>query len=191
MSAVAGPFFAAAGLLGVAGAAKVARPSSTVRALRAAALPGTATGEGLGAPVAGRLLGVVEVAVAVAALALGGRATAGLVAATYAGFALFTARLLRTAGAGADCGCFGAETSPASSIHIVVNLVIAAIAGLAVAWPTRPLAGVLGDQPLAGLPFLGVTVVSGWLLFAFLTVVPDLRAAAAEASGASPSAARP
>ena len=115
MTAVAGPFFAAAGLLGVAGALKLLRPASTAQALRTAGLGGAASGGGrLGSATIGRLVGGAELALAAAALILGGRLPAGLVAVTYLGFAVFTARLLRTAEAGASCGCFGAGDEPAS-----------------------------------------------------------------------------
>ncbi len=185
MTVVAGPFFAAAALLGAAGALKVVRPRSTVDALRSASLPGTRSGAGpLAAPWAGRLLGLGELAVAVAALGFGGRAAAALVFAAYLGFALFTARLLRVAEAGAPCGCFGAEDSPARPLHVLVNAMIAATAAAAVAWPTPGLRAVLAEQPGRGLPFLGLTAMCGWLLFVMLTVVPDLQSVmSADSSG--------
>ncbi len=178
MTVVAGPLFATAGLLGAAGVLKTTRPTSTMKALRAARLPGSGpTGRRMAAPWIGRLLGLVEIAIAASALTFGGRLAAGLVVIAYIGFSLFTARLLRMAGAGASCGCFGAEESPAAPIHIVVNAGIAAAAALAVRWPTPGIGKVLGDQPLAGVPFLILTGLCGWLLFALLTVVPNLQAA--------------
>jgi Methylamine utilisation protein MauE len=166
MSALAGPFFAAALLLAVAGGLKVARPRSAALAMRSAGLPGSV--------LIGRLLGVVEIGIAVAALVVGGPVTAALVAACYLGFAGFVVRLRRRAGAQADCGCFGAETSPASPVHVVLNLVLAAVSLAAVAWPTDGIVDVLADSPAAGIPFLGFTLLLTWLLLVAFTVVPDL-----------------
>ncbi len=181
MTVVAGPFFAAAGLLGAAGAMKVVQPASAVEALRAARLPGSRSRRPIVERlIVGRVLGMVEVLIAVAAVVFGGRATAALLAAVYLGFALFTARLLHTAEAGASCGCFGAESSPAAPLHAVVNGGIALLAASAVAWPTAGLADVLRHQPLGGFPFLGLCAVFGWLLFAVLTALPELQAAIAD-----------
>jgi hypothetical protein len=38
-------------------------------------------------------------------------------------------------------------------------------------------AAVLGDQPLAGLPFVVLTALAGWLWYVMLEVIPDLQAA--------------
>lgn len=189
MTVVAGPFLAAAGLLGAAGCMKLVQPGATLEALRAARVPGTRSGRtSLDRLVVGRSLGLAEVVVAVAAVLFGGRVTASLVAAAFAGFALFTARLLHTAGAGASCGCFGAESSPAEPLHIVANATIAVMAALAVVWPTPGIGAVLRHQPLGGVPFLALCAAFAWLLFAVLTVVPDLRPATAgtTAGGAGP-----
>lgn len=166
MSPLAGPFFAAALLLVVAGGLKVARPRSAAHAMRTAGLPGTA--------FLGRLLGVVEIVIAVAAIVVGGRVAAALVALCYVGFACFVVQLRRRAGAHADCGCFGAEESPASPVHVVLNLVLAAVALASVVWPTDGIADVLADSPAAGVPFVGFTLLLSWLLLVGFTVVPDL-----------------
>src|SRR6478736_6369167 len=110
MIVVAGPLFAAAGLLAAAGAVKLVQPASTIDALRAAALPGTRTAGRVHDRLwVGRLLGLFEVAVAVIALSIGGRLAGVLISAVYLGFAFFTVRLLSIAGAGASCGCFGGD----------------------------------------------------------------------------------
>ncbi|MGH3664830.1 MAG: hypothetical protein ACRDU8_01845, partial [Egibacteraceae bacterium] len=75
MSLLAGPYWAAALLLAVAGAPKILRPHPTVRALRALWLPAT--------PPLVRVLGAVEVGVGLAAVVLGGPLFALLVAASY------------------------------------------------------------------------------------------------------------
>ena len=79
---LAGPVFAFAVLLGAAGALKLGRPEGAVRALRAAGLPGP--------PLAVRALGMAEVLLAAAVLAVGGRIAAALTAVAYLGFAAFT-----------------------------------------------------------------------------------------------------
>ncbi|MCU1354116.1 MAG: hypothetical protein JWM05_3325 [Acidimicrobiales bacterium] len=170
MSPFAGPFFAGAGLLAVAGGLKVVRPLAAARAMRDAGLPGSRT--------TARALGVVELAVAGAALAVGGRVPALLVGACYVGFALFIVQLRRRSGAAADCGCFGTDSTPATGTHVVVNGGLATVAALAAVWPTTGLPHVMSETPLAGIPFLGFTLVCGWLVLVLLTVVPELQAAA-------------
>lgn len=178
MTVAAGPFFAASGLLGAAGLLKLARPAPTVAALRAARLPGTLGRHSpLSSFAAGRGLGLAELVVAVAALGFGGRLPAALVALWYLSFTVFTARLLQVAGRGASCGCFGVEESPAAPLHVVVNGAIAVVAASAVVWPTRGIGAVLGSQPWGGIPFVGLSAICGWLLFAMLTVLPELRSA--------------
>ncbi len=183
MTVVAGPFLAAAGLLAAAGAVKLVQPGSTVEALRAAKLPrGRSRRLRADRLLVGRAVGLMEIGVAVTAVVFGGRVAAALVAAVYLGFSLFTARLLHTAEAGASCGCFGAESSPAAPSHIVVNGGIALLTGSVVVWPTEGLLDVLRSQPFGGLPFLALCAVFGWLLFAMLTALPELQSALAGAS---------
>ncbi|MCU0269170.1 MAG: hypothetical protein MUF83_11060 [Acidimicrobiales bacterium] len=176
MSVLAGPVFALAGLLGAAGVLKLARPDGTRKALRAAGLPD---------PVAGVwVLALAEIVLAVAAVVYGNRLTSTLLTVAYLGFAVFAARLVQKAGAAASCGCFGIETAPATSLHVGVNVVAAAVCGASVAAPTGGIADVLGAQPLAGVPFLVLTALCGWLVYALLTLVPDLQLAIAELDGA-------
>ena len=171
-SAVAGPFVAASALLGVAGVVKLVRPAGTVEALRAAALPGSA-------PLS-RALGAAELAVAVAAVAVGSRPLALLVVASYLGFAGFTMRLIARRGGTAGCGCFGEARTPASSLHVVLNLALAATAVLGAIAPPGGVADVLAVQPLAGIPFLALTALCTWLAFVAFTLLPEVTAAAAE-----------
>jgi len=170
-SVVAGPFFAAAALLGLAAVVKLLRPDGTVRALRAADLPA--------APPLARGLGAVELVVAVAALATGSRPAALLVVASYLAFAAFTMRLVARRGGTADCGCFGASSTPASTLHVALNLAVAATAALAAAAPPGGMAGVVADQPLAGVPFLTLSALCTWLAYLAFTLLPEVLAAAA------------
>ncbi len=170
---LAGPFVVVAALLALGGLLKARRPAATARALRDAGL-------GSLAPAA-RAMGVVEVAVGAGALAFGGRPLAVLVAAAYAGFAAFVALALARRAPVADCGCFGSASSPPSRAHLAFDLVATAVA---VAWATGAapgLASIVGDQPLAGVPFLALATVGTGLAYAVLTVLP--RALAEAASG--------
>lgn len=169
MSPLAGPFFAAVLVLGVAGALKVARPDPTRLALRAAGLPSTA--------LVARGVGVVELAVAVWALALGGRAAAGAVAVAYGAFAAFSAVVHRRSHGRASCGCFGSSSTPLTTFHVAVDAALATVALTAVVWPVPGLATVLADTPWAGIPFLAYTLLLAWLIEVSLTSLPELQAA--------------
>ncbi|MGZ4727631.1 MAG: MauE/DoxX family redox-associated membrane protein [Acidimicrobiales bacterium] len=174
MSLLAGPVLALAGLLAFSGVQKVAWPDAAAQAMRAGGLPGSTGSTG---QLSGRLLGLVEVAVAAAALVWGNAATAAALAVVYAGFALFSWRLLVRTDATASCGCFGQAEAPVTRLHAVLNAVAAVTCVAAIAWPTGDVAAVLGDQPLAGLPFLVLTALAGWLWYVMLEVIPDLQAA--------------
>jgi len=174
MSLLAGPVLALAGLLAFSGVQKVAWPEAAAEAMRAAGIPGT---RGSGGQVRGRLLGLVEVAAAVAALVWGSAATAGALAVVFAGFALFSWRLLVRTDATASCGCFGQAEAPVTRLHVVLNAVAALVCAAAIVWPTGDVAAVLGDQPLAGVPFVALTALAGWLWYVMLELIPDLQAA--------------
>src|SRR4051812_28063171 len=96
-------FSAAAILLVIAGASKIASPYMAQASLSTARLP---------APLAGvRVLALAEVAIGAAALIEPSTLTAAVAALAYGVFCLFTLRLLRMADEGVDCGCFGGAGS--------------------------------------------------------------------------------
>ncbi len=169
MSALAGPVFAAALLLVAAGVVKVARPDTTRIALRTAGLPSR--------PWAARLIGVGELLVAGYALLAGGRAGTLLIAGAYAGFALFAERLRRMGRGRVSCGCFGTSSAPVSTLHVGVNLVIVAVAGVAAIRPPAGAVTVARATPLGGVVFAGFTLMLAWLVLVLLTAVPELLAA--------------
>ena len=170
MSPLAGLVFAAALLLGSAGVGKAARPGATRIALRSAGLPAS--------ELAARALGVAEVAIAVAALLVGGPVATGLVALSYLGFACFARRLdTRTRGS-APCGCFGASSAPVGTLHVAINLLIAVGVAIAAVDAPGPIWDAAGDTPWAGVPFIGLTLLLTWLLYAALTTLPEALAAA-------------
>jgi hypothetical protein len=171
MSILAGPVFAVALVMGVAGVLKLARPRTAARAMRAAGLPAS--------PLAVRALAVTEIVVAAAALAFGTALTAAAMAVYYAGFAVFATVLIRRAGSTAPCGCFGeAKADEATTwVHVGMNVAAAILCLAAVVWPTGGIGDVMAGQPLAGIPFAVLTVLCAWLWYLALTVVPALVAA--------------
>lgn len=169
MSPFAGPLFAAALVLGLAGAVKATRPDPTRIALRSAGLPGPAW--------LARAIGGGELAVAGYALAVGGRMAAALVAAAYVAFAVFAEVVRRRSRGRASCGCFGASDAPVGTLHVVADLVVAAVVVGAVVDPTAGIGAVATDTPAAGVPFVAATLLLAWLLQVLLTAVPELQAA--------------
>jgi hypothetical protein len=169
MSPFAGPLFAAAALLAAAGVAKVATPAATRVALRSAGLPSSAP--------AARALGAIELAIAAAALAIGGRVPAALTAAAYLGFAWFARRLDRATRGTASCGCFGASSAPVGTVHIAFDLATAVLLVGAVANPAAGIATAIDDTPWSGAPFLALTALLTWMAYVSLTILPATLAA--------------
>ncbi len=147
---------AAAVVLAIAGVAKLAKPAVTAEAIRAARLPSSAA--------AVTALGFVELVLGVSVAVWSPRPGAGLLAAFYVGFALFSWRLLIVRGPSASCGCFGQRDAPIGVEHVAVNLVVAVLAGATAAG-----VGGGGVDPVA-------TVVGTVVLLALLAGVPVLRA---------------
>ena len=169
MDALAGPYLASALLLVVAGAAKVRDPLPLVRALRSARLP---------APVAGvRLLAAAEAALGAAAVALGGRLTALLVAASYAAFTAFVLLARTRGGVLASCGCFGRADTPPTTGHALATGLLAVLALSVAAAPLGTLPQVLAAGPGAGLPLVLAPVTVAVLVHGVLALLPALRVA--------------
>ncbi|MFV2039609.1 MAG: MauE/DoxX family redox-associated membrane protein, partial [Acidimicrobiales bacterium] len=161
MTAVAGPFLIVCTILGLGGVAKIVAPISARRAIRAAGIPVPV--------VAVRSLGVAEVALACAAALKGGRILPSAVGVAYVAFALFVVLMLRRS-EGTSCGCFGNADTPASWLHVVVNVASAGIAFGAIGIGT--LGDVLSAQPWAGIPLLGLVALGTYLVFLMLTALP-------------------
>src|SRR6478609_1604875 len=115
MAPTGGIFDALAVLLGIAGVAKLIRPAGVTAALDQLHPPGWNV---LGQWPVARGLGIVELAVALAALSVAGRMWATVLTAFYLGFTVVAWRL--AAGPATDCGCFGAATSPVNRTHVLV-----------------------------------------------------------------------
>ena len=167
MPIITGPFHVIAGLLLIAGAAKLVRPGPTADVAKAAGIPASR--------LLVRVFAIAEIAAALAAIALGGPTSAGAVAVMYMAFAGFIlmlkARDIKTAG----CGCFGQESEdPPGSFHIVVDVIAAVIAVTAGVVSVPDVAAVRAEQPLAGVPYVGFVALGVWLLMVMLSDLPRL-----------------
>ncbi|MHB1713069.1 MAG: MauE/DoxX family redox-associated membrane protein [Acidimicrobiales bacterium] len=174
-----GPYLVACTLLVIAGPVKFVRPDDTARAL----VPIT--------PAPLRLLlgfrylriliragALIEVAVGAVALFEPGPVPAALLAATYCAFAAVVLFVRSRGGAIASCGCFGNPDTPATRLHVVVNLVLG-LSGVAVACDSpidRTLAGAFAGQPLAGIPLAIACALCVWLTYLVLSSLPKLHA---------------
>jgi hypothetical protein len=157
-------FAAAAILLVVAGASKIASPYMAQASLSTAGLP---------APLAGvRVLALVEVAIGGGALLEPSTLTAALAALAYGVFCLFTLRLLRMADEGVDCGCFGGAGSEVSGAHVALNAAAFAVCAAAAIAPPPDLGWVLHRAPLTALAVCIGTGAIAYASFVAFTVFP-------------------
>ena len=119
--------------------------------------------------VGARIAGLMEIALGVWVVATGSRIACAVLSVAYVVFALVVVAA-RRAGA-PSCGCFGASAAPPSAVHVVVNLVSAAIAALAAATgDVEGIATTISDQPLAGVPFVLLLGTGAWLVISLDTV---------------------
>jgi hypothetical protein len=168
-----GIYLVACTLLVAAGTAKALHPTDTARALATLAeqpmeriRPLVFMGS-----VAEAVLGCIAILVP-------RPVPAGLVALSFAGFALFVAYARRKGGALSSCGCFGTPDTPATKLHIVVNVGLAAAAGsVACAGLSGSIVSILAGQPGHGLPLVAASAVCAWLAFLALSVLAELQAA--------------
>ncbi len=174
-----GLYLIGSALLAVAGIAKALRPGDTARAL-AGVLPGR-----LQLRRTVRIGAACEALIGLIALVLPRPLPAALVCASYLGFAAYVSYVRRRQGALASCGCFGRPDTPATWLHVAVNLVLAAAAaGVALeATGASTLRSVLTTQPWAGLPLLLATAVGLWLTYQALVLLPSLGAARRRLAG--------
>lgn len=173
MTPAAAPYLAACWLLVAAGAAKLARPEATRRALAAVAgrTPNAVPAEAV------RVLALTECAVGAVGLTAAAPGPAVGVAFCYLGFAAFVALSLAR-GVTAGCGCFGATAAdvPLGPLHGAVDLALAASA-LAVALG--------GGLPAGGAGRVAATLASAglaWVVYLVVVPLPRLLAAVREAA---------
>jgi hypothetical protein len=168
-----GPYLAACVLLLAAGVGKVVRPMDTARAV-ADVLPVPLRAA---RPVV-RAGAAAEALLGAAALAHPSPVAAGLVAASYAGFAGFVTLARARGGPLATCGCFGTPDTPATRTHVVVTLAFAVSAAVVTAsglsgWLPTLLAG----QPWHGVPLVLLGLLCAWLAYLAMGRLAELGAA--------------
>ena len=169
VNALAGPAYIALGVLAVAGVAKLTSPSPTASALDA--ISKAFTTKRLPRPLLiARVLGAVEVALAIAAAILGWAVLYVLVAAAYASFTVFIFWALNGNAGAISCGCFGHEDTPPTPGHAAFNAAATAITASVALDPVRigDFEGSIFEAVLSvALVGLGVTLV-----IAALTALP-------------------
>jgi hypothetical protein len=152
-----GTYLIAAALLVAGGVHGLFAPSAVETALRAQRLPAP--------PGSGRVLGVLEIAAGTSAFLVTSAAPAAAIAAIYGAFAVFVGRAARRH---TPCGCLGASDRPARLSHAALDAAFALVAfAVAVTARPAPLAPLLADQPLHGIP-LAALLVTGTALGALL-----------------------
>ena len=112
----------AAGVLAFAGAAKLFDPTMTVGALRVMGLPANALLVRAGA--------AAEVALAIAAVVVGGGILWALVGMSYTLFALFVVVALLSGRPIGSCGCIGRVDIPPTWLHAALNTLMGAAASM-------------------------------------------------------------
>lgn len=132
-------------VLGAAGAAKLAEPAATVRALGALDAPAS--------PLLARAVGIGELAVAVLLLGTISRWAAAVGALTYL-VLLAVVVVLRRRSPDTPCGCFGQWSGPPSARHLVVTLAGGVACALAAVTDTQA-----GPPPNS----TGTAVLGWWL----------------------------
>lgn len=168
-----GIYFIACGLLVLAGAAKAVRPDDTARAI-VFLLPHRLT-RILSFNVTRRVVrtgALLEATLGASALVLSRALTAWPVTASYLLFTGIVIYARRRGGPVSTCGCFGRPDTPATALHIVLNVVFV-ITGLVVAIQAPHHIGpasLIGSQPWDGVPLLLASGVGVWL--AYLTLSP-------------------
>jgi len=167
-----GLYLVACALLVAAGTAKAVRPTDTARALATFVPQPLAR---IRAVV--RFGSVAEATLGCIAILFPRAVPAGLVALSFAGFAVVIAVARQEGGAISSCGCFGTPDTPATMLHVVVNIGLAvAAASVAVAGPTGSILSILARQPGHGLPLIVASAVCAWLTYLAISALAGLQA---------------
>jgi len=155
---VSGPILAvAAGVLVVAGAAKLRRPVPAAQAVTAAV----------------RSLAVVEIAVGLACLIDPVPAAAAALGLLYLALAAFVVMASRLPEPLPSCGCMGTDRDPPPHpLHAAVNVVLAGAGVLAVIAPAPGPGTLAADAPLLALPLLAGLACGVALVRAALETLP-------------------
>ena len=165
---LSGPFALLALLLVAAGASEAIRPEPVVGGLRGVGLPVSRWAVRLGA--------IGECLLGVAALFSSSRPVALLVALSFLSFAAFIAAALRRPGSVSSCGCFGADESPPTPLHLVIDLALLGLAIAAAAHGALPLRVFVVRHPALSVPFLAFVCLATWFVYLSVTTLPQLAA---------------
>jgi hypothetical protein len=163
MDALAPLLAALAGLIALAGLAKLRSP-----------LPAAFALDSIGVPVGERgvrVVGACELALGVLVLADPSPLSAALLALAYGVFALVIARLAGANSGAVPCGCFGEGSFTATRTHAWFDLGAAAIAAAAAPAPPPGPADWFGD-PLQGIAACAAVACSVWLAYVAFTLLP-------------------
>ena len=183
--AAVGPFLhVCLGFLAIGAVGKLRTPLPAAQALVAA---GSRPTRGLIGVI--RVISLVELAAAVVGIGPAVRAGAAVAALLFVIFAGVIASAM-TRGV-VDCGCIGGTPSPPDLVHLGVNLLCAAVAGVA-AWRGAPtLWSVVSEGPVVGLGYVLCIGCGAWLVSAVVThraVLARLVAVSASARAAATAA---
>jgi hypothetical protein len=175
MSLLVAPFFVAAALMALSGAAKLRRPDSLARTLGAAGLPDRVW--------LVRALATAEVAVGVACLVVPAPRTALALAGLYAVFAAFLLYVVAAKLPVPSCGCLGERETPPSLVHVGLDVGAAGVAVLVALDPVPPVHEALRDLSYAAPPFLAGCLAAGYLAYLAVAFLPGLMVAPGRAGG--------
>lgn len=170
MAALSAPALVASMLLALAGAQKLLNPIMTMGALRGLGLPSSS--------LVVRLGSVAELAVGIAAIAVGGRLPWALATASYAAFALFVLAALRRGAMIGTCGCFGREDTPPHVVHVGLNLALMAVCGAATWASLGSITQAAVDHPGDGVLVVCGSVIALVFTYATMVVIPRTLTAA-------------
>ncbi len=174
-----GPYLIGCALLFVAGVMKALRPGDTARALaqltpkRITALVDVRRMRGII-----RIVATLEAGLGLVAAVLPRPLLAAFVAGSYIVFAGVVAYARARGGPLASCGCFGTPETPATLLHVLVDLFVA-LAAVWVAAATSSattIATVVSHQPLHGVPIFLASAVGAWLTYLTLSMLGRLEA---------------
>lgn len=164
---LAAPLHLLALVLVISGVQKLVAPRAAALAMADARLPLL----GRSRPAAGVVLGAVEAATGLAALAVPHRLAAAWLGVFYLALAGFVL-LLRSRDADAGCGCFGAASTPPGTAHLVLNGVAAATAFAIAAAGAPDIVDVVDHGALTAAAYVVLLVIGA----AVLLVAPALTA---------------
>jgi len=123
-----------------------------------------------------RAVAGLEAMVGIAGITIKGPIAPLAVAASYACFAAFLAVALGRGWALSSCGCFGEPDTPPSTLHVTVDVLLAAGAAAGAPAGQSPLGAAL-TRPLWGAALFGVAIVTAGLAYLVLARLPQLKVA--------------